>query len=230
MISVIIPAYNAAKTIGETIDSALGQTLPPDEIIVVDDGSTDGTGDHPILAAPSVRVVRQDNAGTAAALNCGLAEANGDLIAFLDADDLWIAEKLEWQVAVLRLGRGFIGVGGYVEAFACPTSTPAERARWDLPDGPQPGWVLGTMLVHREGVEMAGAFPEGIRAGYHIDWMARLREYGDGIEMMPEVVLRRRIHAGSLSQRSAARDAGYLAVARMALERRRSGGGEFGRG
>src|SRR5258708_4350216 len=99
--SVVIPAYNHARFLRETIESVLVQTLPPDEVIVVDDGSTDET--PAILASYSSRltVVRQDNRGFSAARNTGAARASGDVIAFLDSDALWLPTKLERQIVRL---------------------------------------------------------------------------------------------------------------------------------
>ena len=97
-ISVIIPAHNAAATIGETLDSVFAQTHAPDEVIVVDDGSADETSaildgyDH------RLRVIRQGQTGRAAACNRGAKEARSRLIAFLDADDVWLPGKLERQL------------------------------------------------------------------------------------------------------------------------------------
>ena len=93
-ISVVIPTYNRARLLEDSIDSALSQTRPPDEIVVVDDGSTDATPEVLARFAPRVRAVRQDNAGEAAARNRGVAEARGPWIAFLDSDDLWEPDAL----------------------------------------------------------------------------------------------------------------------------------------
>ncbi len=223
MISVIIPAFNACRTIGETVESILRQTLPPDEVIVVDDGSTDGTGNHPVLTSSIVRVCRQENAGAAAALNRGLSEVKGDVLGFLDADDLWCPRKLEWQTAVLERDPSLSGVSGHFESFACPTSTAAEQACWSIPATPQEGWIQGALLMRSDAAARVGTFPEGISAGYNVDWIARMRDLGERVAMVPQVVLHRRIHSGSLSHRSAERDSGYLKIARMALERRRKG-------
>ena len=104
LVSVVMPAYNAEPYLADALDSALAQTHRQLEIIVVDDGSTDGTPD--VLARyadePRVRAVRQENAGPAAARNRGLAEAQGQYVAFLDADDLWAPHKLEEQLALFR--------------------------------------------------------------------------------------------------------------------------------
>lgn len=103
IISVIIPAYNAARYIASAIDSALAQAYPAVEIIVVDDGSTDATPIilHPYWQAGKIIYIRQENKGLAAARNAGIEVSSGNYIALLDADDLFLPEKLERQVAYL---------------------------------------------------------------------------------------------------------------------------------
>jgi len=97
-VSVIIPAYNAEAFIAETINSALAQTLPPYEIIVIDDGSKDNTANIVSQFDYPVRLIRQENQGVSAARNTGIRNATGNFIAFLDADDLWTTSKLEEQL------------------------------------------------------------------------------------------------------------------------------------
>jgi glycosyltransferase involved in cell wall biosynthesis len=101
-VSVVIPLYNARDVIRETVASALAQTWQDFEIIVVDDGSSDGGGDLIQNLDARLRYVRQANAGVAAARNHGIALAKGEAIALLDHDDLWLPAKLERQVAVLQ--------------------------------------------------------------------------------------------------------------------------------
>jgi glycosyltransferase involved in cell wall biosynthesis len=100
-ISVIIPAYNAARFIRETVESVLQQTLPPDEVLVIDDGSTDDTASIAESFGPSVRVIRRRNVKLAATRNFGVQEAKSEWVAFLDADDLWQSNKLQRQVEEL---------------------------------------------------------------------------------------------------------------------------------
>ena len=147
-ISVIIPAYNAQATLVETLASVLGQTRSPDEIIVVDDGSTDATAD--IAAAASVRVIRQANSGPAIALNAGVAQATGDLLGFVDADDLWTNEKLALQSTMLEEQCEFDGVGGFVSEFLCPRNDPHDNARYRLLSLPEPSWLMGALLLRRQ--------------------------------------------------------------------------------
>lgn len=100
-ISVVIPAYNASLFIAETLRSVLAQTYPVNDIIVVDDGSTDNTADIAESFGAPVRVFRQPNARQAAARNFGVSQATSEWIAFLDADDLWLPHKIERQLAEL---------------------------------------------------------------------------------------------------------------------------------
>ena len=101
-ISVVIPCYNAESFLRETIDSALSQTHPPKEVIVVNDESTDGSAAIAESYGPPVRVIHQRNQGETASRNTGMAAATGDWIALLDADDLWVPNKLERQLAALK--------------------------------------------------------------------------------------------------------------------------------
>jgi len=106
-ISVVIPTYNRRDLLPRAIDSVLAQTSPPDEIIVVDDGSDDGTMGIVHRAYPQVRVVDQKNAGVSAARNLGITSATGEWIALLDSDDAWLPQKLERQLQALSQHPGF---------------------------------------------------------------------------------------------------------------------------
>ena len=100
-ISVVIPAYNASRFLRETLESVLQQTLPADEVLVIDDGSTDDTAAIAASFGPPVRVISRQNAKLAATRNFGVKEAKSEWIAFIDADDLWLPHKLERQMEEL---------------------------------------------------------------------------------------------------------------------------------
>src|SRR5512143_4014499 len=102
LVSVVMPVYNGARYLRQALESALNQTYRPLEIIVVDDGSTDETSAILAEFGSRIRAIRQKNPGSAAARNAALQAAHGEIIAFLDADDLWLPQKLEVQVAYLR--------------------------------------------------------------------------------------------------------------------------------
>lgn len=101
-VSVIIPAYNAERYIGEALESALRQTFPPQEVIVMDDGSTDRTAAIARTFGPPVVVISQRVGGSGPARNLAVSRSAGDWLAFLDSDDVWLPEKLAKQVAALR--------------------------------------------------------------------------------------------------------------------------------
>jgi glycosyltransferase involved in cell wall biosynthesis len=101
-VAVIIPAYNSLGTIGRALESVYAQTLPAHQVIVVDDGSSDGTADWVAQQYPAAQVIRQNNAGASAARNKGVAQADTQFIAFLDADDVWHPQKLQYQVALFE--------------------------------------------------------------------------------------------------------------------------------
>ena len=101
-VSVVIPTYNRAGLLAKAVESVLAQSVLPDEVVIVDDGSTDNTRELCAQWPSPVRYIHQENAGVAAARNRGIAEARGRYIAFLDSDDVWRAEKLAAQLAVMR--------------------------------------------------------------------------------------------------------------------------------
>jgi len=101
-VSVIIPAFNRKKTIRRAVESVLAQSYKPIELIVVDDGSVDGTAEELSEFGSRLRVIKQPNAGPSAARNTGIRAATGDLVAFLDSDDAWLPEKLARQISLLN--------------------------------------------------------------------------------------------------------------------------------
>jgi glycosyltransferase involved in cell wall biosynthesis len=216
-ISVIIPAHDAAMTLGETLASVRAQSRSADEVIVVDDGSSDDTA--AIATAGGAGVVRQANRGVAAALNVGLQAAHGELVAFLDADDLWEADCLLEHERHLAARADLAGTVGRFGEFACPTLSTDVAARF-VPRENEPAWLAGGMLLRRWAFDRAGFLDESIRVGAWIEWIDRARHAGCTFQPVDQIVLRRRLRPGTLSQ-SAARNASLLAVARAALARRR---------
>lgn len=218
-ISVICPAWQAAGTLADTVASVRAQLVRPIEILVVDDGSTDDTAR--VGETSGATVIRRPHRGVAAALNAGIAASRGELLAFIDADDLWPADKLAVQADLLASDRNLAGVLGLVQCFLSPEADAQSRR---VPDHLQAAWLTGAMLIRREAVDKIGLFDEALQAGHAIDWFDRARCLGQVFAMPRRVVLLRRIRAGSLSVRSASRDAGYALMAQRAIQRRRSSG------
>jgi glycosyltransferase involved in cell wall biosynthesis len=185
-VSAIIPAYNAEATIAQTITSALAQNYPRLEIIVVDDGSRDGTARIAAGFGTQVRVVTQVNRGPAAARNHGARIANGSLLAFLDADDVWLGGMLERTTAALEANSCAVLAFGEFhavnEAGEGLWSSRLERAP-SLDRLLSGGWPVmpSGSLLWRSAFEQAGGFPENFtRPGLEDTYLwLRLRELGE---------------------------------------------------
>lgn len=216
---MIIPAFNAAATLAETLASVNAQTRPPDEISIVDDGSTDATAEI-ARAGSDVRVLRQANGGVANAMNAGVQASRCSLVAFLDADDLWTPSSLAIHEQHMQDRPELDASVGWFVEFACPSLDPAEADRF-RPRPAQPGWLSGATVLRRQVFERVGTFNPTLRIGAWIDWVDRARYAGVSFGIVDEVVLRRRLRPGSLSTRSGERGSGLVNVARLALERRR---------
>jgi len=220
-VSVVIAVYDGEATIGDAIASVRGQTLLPLEIIVVDDGSVDGTPavlDRLARDHAGLRLVRQDpNAGQAAALNRGVGEARGAYLAFLDADDVWMPDKLARQLAFFDADPALDVVYGFA------------RQRWVRPgeagreEPPVPARLPGAMLIRRAAFDRVGPFDTRWRLGSVVDWYARAVDAKLRMGMVPEVVYERRIHGRNLGIVAAEHRSDYLQVVKAALDRRRRG-------
>lgn len=193
----MMPAYNSERYVAQAIDSVLSQTRPSDEIIVVDDGSTDGTLDVLRTFAKDIRIIRQKNNGIARALNVAIAVATGDALAFLDCDDLWIPEKLQIQSSVLLAEQELEAVFGAVRQFASPELVPETVREYAVPNGSQPGISKNALLIRRSGFERIGHFDERLTIADFVDWYARANVLGLRWRLLPEVVALRRHHPGN---------------------------------
>lgn len=225
-VSAIVSAYNSARYVGEAIASALRQTVPPLEVVVVDDGSTDDTAAVVAGIGGPVRFLRQPHAGAGPARNLGVREARGEYVAFLDADDLWTPDKLRVQIAALAEHPGVAMVFGHVEEFHSEELTASERSRIRLRDGSHPGTLAQTLLIARADFLRVGEFSATWRVGEFMEWYLRARELGLRKLVVPEVVSRRRLHGDNLGIRERAARADYARILKESLDRRRPGGGE----
>jgi len=219
-VSVVLPVYNRAAYVGETIASVLAQTLPPDELIVVDDGSTDESiAVVESFARPCLHVIRQENAGIGAARNRGLEAATGELIAFIDSDDVWERDKLELQVRAMGERDEVQLVFGHLVEFLSPDRADELAGSLRVGTDPVPGLMAITLLARRIAVERIGPFDEELRVGEFVEWMARAHDLGLASLMLPQIVARRRIHGGNtVLTRS---NADYLRAIKSTLDRRR---------
>jgi glycosyltransferase involved in cell wall biosynthesis len=216
-LSVIIPAFNAARTIAETIDSVLLQSFCDYEVLVIDDGSCDHTAAIvEAIVDDRVRMIRQSNAGNAAARNRGALESCGTWLCFLDADDLWDPRKLESQINDLlahpEARASFPGAQWFDEqgqTRTLPAGPPTEDL-WSHLVSYQPfGASLSGVMVERSAFFAAGGFDESLRLSVDWDMWIRLADTAT-IRCLPERLVHIRLHDGNATGNAEVRLNTYL--------------------
>jgi glycosyltransferase involved in cell wall biosynthesis len=207
-ISAVVAAYNAEAWIAETLSAILGQSRPPDEVVVVDDGSTDGTAAVLRRFADRVRIVTRANGGCPAAFNTALAHATCDYVAMCGADDVWEPRKLEWQARTLAEHPQVDVLFGDAQLFGLADGTYAKPPGEGVLDGRALRDALyrenvicaPSIVIRRNLFERLGPFVEGFGADDLEYWMRCLRS-GAVFFYDPRVLLRYRRHESNLSSR-----------------------------
>lgn len=214
-VSLVIPCFNQAAFLPTAIESALAQSVPPAEIIVVDDGSWDDSAAQARRFGRRVRLVRQPNRGPAAARNAGIERTGCDLVAFLDGDDLWPPRSLAVRQELLaRCGTDY--VFGNVVQFrdADGPNVPASP--------PIAGRLVGAMLVRRSAFRRVGRFDPKLRSAEVIEWSARASASGLTGAAVRETVLLRRVHSANMMLTAPGTAQDRLAVLRANVARKRA--------
>ncbi|MCP4686882.1 MAG: glycosyltransferase family 2 protein [Desulfobacterales bacterium] len=222
LVSVIIPVFNGERYLAEALESVRRQAHRPLEIIVVDDGSADGSA-RIARETPGVRCIRQANQGAGAARNTGLAAAGGDLLALLDADDLWPANKLAVQVACLQKDPDLQIVMGQTQILK---RGPADEKRAVFQKFARP-WLatqVGCALFRADMVSLVGPFATDMTYGEDLDWFLRVSERGAPRRIIPEVTLYYRWHGENMCQGKSPGELGYTRAIKRSLDRRRKEG------
>ncbi len=217
-VAAILPLFNGRRFAHQAIDSILAQESRPREIIVIDDGSTDG-GAETLSVYPEVRVIRQPNRGEAAARNRGICESTEPMIAFLDQDDRWLPRKLALQVEVLEAASSVDIVFGQHRIVV---DDDASWFRQDLLGKALTAELPGSILVRRRAFERIGLFREDMKRGSDIDWICRARDAGLNSQLVEEVLLLRRMHRANSSINDALFMSELLRVARASVQRKRA--------
>ena len=229
LVSCVIPVRNGELYLGETLQSVFDQTHRSLEAIVVDDGSTDRSAEICAHLGGQVRLFQNERAlGPAAARNRGVRVARGEFVAFLDHDDLWAPRKLELQLArfVERPELGFTVTR--IHNFWVPElRAEADRFRDHPRSRPADGYMAQTLMVRKETFDQVGPFDESLAHTSEPDWFIRAREAGVHEELIPELLVRRRIHPVQRSRRRAAQSQDdYFEFLRKAVEEKRGHGVE----
>jgi glycosyltransferase involved in cell wall biosynthesis len=206
-VSVIVPAHNAAAFLGEALESVVGQGLPDLEVVVVDDGSTDGTAEVARRFGHGVQVRTQPRSGSGHARNVGLAESRGEIVAFLDADDVWVPDKMARQLPVLEkepalalVFSDMVSFGGtagegrsyFRERGFAGRCTPSSIYLHDMISTP-------TVVLRRACLAGTGVFDPSLPIGQDTDlWLRIALAHPFAAVDLP--LVRRRFHAGNTTR------------------------------
>jgi glycosyltransferase involved in cell wall biosynthesis len=221
LVSVIIPVYNGERFIAESIESALEQSYSPIEIILVDDGSTDGSLQI-ARSYDNIQILKQAHQGVSSARNAGIAAARGSFLAFLDSDDIWDREKISKQIHDLQRHTDIGCVFCRFENFFDPETSPPDwlnRSSF-LDKRFKDMMSLCTMLIRKEIFDRVGNFNTDLRSGEDLDWFVRAKEAGIVSKHMDEILVSRRLHDKNLTYSNHSTKADLLRVFKASIDRK----------
>ena len=221
LVSCVVPVFNGERHLAAAIDSILAQRHRPLEVVVVDDGSTDGSAAVAEAYGEPVRVLRLPNAGPPAARNAGVAQARGELVAFLDADDLWEPDKLTVQLEHLAAHPELDATFCEIENF-WDDDAAGEEARWREHGRTVGSYVIPTLLARRALLSRL-PFDAGRRHADHVEWTLRAREAGARFDVQHRVLVRRRRHGANISRTDDGVFDDYFELIKRKLDRAREG-------
>jgi len=224
LVSVIIPVYNGERYLAEAIESVLAQTYRPIEIVVVDDGSTDGSAEVAKGFHDNIRYVFQPNSGSPAARNTGLRMANGNVISFIDADDLWSNNKLSLQLKHLDNNSSAEIVLGHLQ-FLLYRITDSNKHGWEVSSDPQITLNLGSGVFRKSVFDKVGLFDETLHYCDDWDWFMRAKELGVSMLIHKEVTLLYRRHKHNLTNQKKMGDSYLIRIFKNSIDRRRQKSG-----
>lgn len=223
LVSVVVPSFNDSRFVHQCVTSVLAQSHGPLDVIVVDDGSNDGTAEIARSFGAPVRVFEQPNSGSAVARNRGLREARGEYVAFLDADDCWHSRKIELQLRHLESCAECVAVYcrklELTERHAAPSWASDQDLAGELAVSSDPGasgWLYlellrssvvhtSTVMASRDMLGRVGQFDPTLKKGQDLDYWLRLSRLGP-IHMLDDVLSAYRIHASSITHRTMSRN------------------------
>jgi glycosyltransferase involved in cell wall biosynthesis len=198
LVSIVVPVFNGELFLRETLESVRRQTYRPIEIVVVDDGSTDGSAAIASLY-PEIRWIWQPNSGVGAARNAGVGASEGAFVAFIDQDDLWLPHKIERQMDML-LGDGSVDYALTLQArFLQPGMAAPAWVRPGTIGVPLRAFDPSVLLVRRTSFLRVGRFDASYATGPDSDWFFRAKDAGLKAAWVDEVLVSRRVHASNAS-------------------------------
>jgi glycosyltransferase involved in cell wall biosynthesis len=221
VVSVIIPVFNGDRFLREAVQTVLAQNYSPLEIVIVDDGSTDSTASVVKSLGEPVRYLHQTNQGPAAARNRGIEQAQGSLLAFADADDLWPGNKLALQLPYLIEDVAVDIVMGRIQQVLLSET---EDGKTQAKEFAEPAFSvnLGSAIIRKSVFERVGLFDETMRYSEDVDWFMRAREAGAAIKTIDAVTLLYRQHEQNMTRGKSASELNVLMALKKSLDRRRA--------
>jgi glycosyltransferase involved in cell wall biosynthesis len=225
LVTVIVAVYNGERFLRPALESLYAQDYEPFEVVFVDDGSTDGTAAIARSFA-NIRYVHQENQGLAAARNTGLSLAEGELLAYLDDDDLIPPHKLRRQAEYLVANPDVGCVLGRQEVTLEPGLDPPEWLIRDAIFGDLDGIPFVSAMIRTNVLREIGGFDPSYRYAEDRDLFVRLREHGVRIEVIPEVLLFRRFHGQNMNFRLRPRKHPLLRSLKAKIDRDRAASGD----
>ncbi len=199
LLSVLIPTYNVARYLAETIHSVLAERWSPLEIVVVDDGSDDHSAEVACSFGPIVRCIRRPHKGLASTRNAAVAASRGQFLLHLDGDDLVVPDSIALRMAAFADDPALDIIVGQLSCFFSPDLDVERRSRLQLPAQPQQGHLPGTSIIRADVFHRYGGFDEQFSVATDLDWFLRVKEAGAKLRYLSEVVLHRRVHGANMS-------------------------------
>ena len=215
LVTAFMPVFNAEAFLAPALESLLAQDYEPFEVVVCDDGSTDRTAEI-VASYPTIRMVRQENRGRAAACNAAIAASQGEFLTSFDGDDMWPSNRLTLQATYLVEHPDVGCVLGRQKWMNPPSWLGRDPVYNDLD-----GIPIGSAMFRRSVFAKIGGFDETFRHSEDMDLLVRMRESGTEVAILPEIVLYRRYHGGQMTA-NAPEAAPILRSLRQKLERERA--------
>jgi glycosyltransferase involved in cell wall biosynthesis len=220
LVSVIIPVYNGEKYLGATIESVIQQTYQSLEILVIDDGSTDNSAAI-ARSYPKVNYIYQNNQGVAVARNTGIANSQGEFIAFIDQDDLWTSNKLAVQIDYLLKHPSLAYTITKMRTFLEPNIDKPAWLKAEFLNSDISAYIVGSLVARRFVFNQIGDFNPIYKFGNDSDWFFRAIDGGFPVVVIPEMLLYKRIHDANESHKIQAMTDDMLKLVRASIQRKR---------
>lgn len=222
LVSVLLPVLNGERFLAAALDSVFRQDYRPLEVVVVDDGSTDGTANLVAEFGDRVRYAYQKSAGPSVARNAALQLAHGSVIAFLDADDIWLPQKLSRHMELLLLEPHLMFTVSLLRHFLEPGCELPAGLNPRLLDEDVPAWLPSTLVARREVFDVVGVFDPTLRMAEDMDWFSRAKDRGVASAILPELLVMKRVHDRNLSNNTGPNVPAVLRVIRDSILRKQN--------